>query len=152
MKHETRKKTMVFGTFDILHKGHENFLKQAKKYGGYLIIVIARDKTVLKVKGKLPRNSEKQRLIAAEESKLAGKVILGGLIDKYKIIKKCRPDIICLGYDQQAFTEKLEEKIKEYKLKTKIIRLKPHYPTKYKSSFFLSFPRKRESRSETNKL
>ncbi|MBU4346948.1 adenylyltransferase/cytidyltransferase family protein [Patescibacteria group bacterium] len=142
---------MVFGTFDIFHRGHENFLKQAREYGNFLIVVVARDKTVLAVKGKLPRNNEKKRLIAAGESKLADKIILGGLTDKYKIIKKHQPDIICLGYDQQIFTEKLEEKLKEYKLKTKIIRLKPYYPKKYKTSKIsqtpLSFPRKRESRS-----
>ena len=137
MKHETYKKVMAFGTFDILHKGHENFLKQAKFYGNYLIIVIARDKTVLKIKGKLPRNNEKERLKKVGDSKLADKIILGSLTDKYKAIKKYKPDIICLGYDQQAFTEKLEEKLKEYNLlNTKIVRLKAYCPEKYKSSKF----------------
>ena len=45
-----RKKVMVFGTFDIFHKGHENFLKQAKKLGDCLTVVVARDETVLKFK------------------------------------------------------------------------------------------------------
>lgn len=136
MRHQTRKiKTMAFGTFDIFHQGHENFLKQAKKYGDYLIIVVARDKTVLKTKRKLPRNNEKARLQTIIRSGLANEAILGGLTDKYKIIKKYRPDIICLGYDQQAFTEKLEDKLKEYNLPdTKIIRLKPYCPEKYKTS------------------
>jgi FAD synthetase len=134
MKHKACKKAMVFGTFDIFHKGHENFLKQARERGNYLIVVIARDKTVLKVKGKLPRNNEKTRLLTVINNGLADEVILGSLADKYKIIKKYQPDIICLGYDQQVFTEKLKEKLKEYNLKTKIIRLKPYYPTKYKSS------------------
>lgn len=135
MRHQAQKiKTMAFGTFDIFHQGHENFLKQARERGNYLIVVIARDKTVLKVKGKLPRNSEIARLKAVLKSELADKAVLGGLKNKYAVIKKHQPDIICLGYDQNAFTEKLEEKLKEYKLKTKIIRLKPYYPTKYKSS------------------
>ena len=50
---------MAFGTFDLLHPGHINFLNQAKKHG-QLIIVIARDKTVKEVKGKLPQHKEKQ--------------------------------------------------------------------------------------------
>ena len=57
------KAVMVFGTFDILHPGHINFFKQAKKYGN-LIAVIARDRTVKQVKGRLPKYSEKQRLKA----------------------------------------------------------------------------------------
>ena len=130
-------KVMAFGTFDIFHNGHENFLKQAKKHGDYLIIIIARDKTVLKIKNKLPRNNEKKRLKRIGESKLADKIILGNLNDKYKIIEKYKPNIICLGYDQQAFTESLEKKLKEYNLlKTKIIRLKSYCPEKYKSSKF----------------
>ena len=128
---------MIFGTFDIFHKGHENFLKQAKQYGDYLIVIIARDKTVLKIKGKLPRNNERKRLKVIGESKLADKAVLGSLSDKYKVIEKFKPNVICLGYDQVAFTEKLEEKLRELGLnKTKIIKLKSYKPKKYKSSKF----------------
>lgn len=41
---------MAFGTFDVFHPGHEYYLTQAKKYGDILIVVVARDKTVEKVK------------------------------------------------------------------------------------------------------
>ncbi|HLC71304.1 MAG TPA: adenylyltransferase/cytidyltransferase family protein, partial [Candidatus Nanoarchaeia archaeon] len=37
------KTVMCFGTFDILHPGHLHYLQQAKKYGDYLMVVIARD-------------------------------------------------------------------------------------------------------------
>lgn len=137
MNNIARNRIIAFGTFDIFHKGHENFLKQAKKYGDYLIVVIARDKTVLKIKGKLPRNNEQARLQAVVESGLADKMVLGNLKDKYKIIGKFKPDVICLGYDQEAFTEKLGDKFKKYNLlNTKIVRLKPYCPEKYKSSMF----------------
>lgn len=126
---------MVFGTFDIFHKGHENFLQQARKWGEYLIVIVARDKTVLAVKKNKPRNNEKKRLIAIEKSGLADKIILGNLRNKYSVIKKYRPDVIGLGYDQKSFTEELRKKLKEFKLdKTRIIRLKSYYPKKYKSS------------------
>ena len=62
MEHVTHNKVMVFGTFDILHPGHLNFFKQAREFGNFLIAVIARDKTVLKIKGRLPKNNEKKRL------------------------------------------------------------------------------------------
>jgi len=34
---------------------------------------------------------------------LADRVVLGNLKNKYAIIKKFKPDIICLGYDQKYF-------------------------------------------------
>lgn len=129
------KTVMVFGTYDIFHQGHKNFFKQAKKYGDFLIVVIARDKTVLAVKNKLPRNREEVRLRVVAESGLADSVVLGNLRNKYAAIRKYRPDAICLGYDQGPFTEQLAEKLKTLNLaKTRIYRLKPYKPEIYKSS------------------
>ena len=129
------KKVMIFGTFDIFHKGHENFLKQAKKQGDYLIAVIARDKTVFSVKKQETRNREQERLKILADNKFVDEAVLGSLKDKYAVIKKFRPDVICLGYDQKAFIENLEKKLKDLGLdKTKILRLKSYYPDKYKSS------------------
>lgn len=128
------KTVMTFGTFDLLHPGHEYFLKQAKKFGNYLIVIIARDKTVKKVKGKLPRHSEKQRQLAVKALNLADKVVLGAVGDKYRLIRKYRPDIIALGYDQTAFVNQLKKKVKSFNLKTKVIRLKPYRPNQYKTS------------------
>ena len=126
---------MVFGTFDIFHKGHENFLKQARRYGDYLIAVVARDKTVLSVKKQRAANSEGKRAKILRDSKLTDKVILGSLGDKYSVIKKYQPDVICLGYDQKDFVGGLRKKLEEFNLdKTEIIRLKSYCPKKYKSS------------------
>ncbi len=129
------KKIMVFGTFDIFHLGHQSFLQQAKKYGDYLIAVVARDMTVKQVKNKKPKNNEQERLNEIQRSGLVNEVILGSLKDKYKAIKKYRPDVICLGYDQKFFVEKLTEELEYLGLnKTKIVRLESFKPEKYKSS------------------
>ncbi|MDO8668119.1 MAG: adenylyltransferase/cytidyltransferase family protein [bacterium] len=129
------KTVMAFGTFDLLHPGHKYFLSQAKKLGDYLIVVIARNKTVKKVKGKLPEHNEKQRQGAVMSLNLADKVILGDReAEKYGIIKKYRPEIICLGYDQKYFVDGLNELFKKIKLNTEIIRLKPFKPELYKTS------------------
>lgn len=133
MVYNYMKTVMAFGTFDIFHPGHVSFLKQAKKYGN-LIVVVARDKTVKQVKVKPPYNAEKQRRRAVKASGLADKIILGSLTDKYAAIKKYRPDIICLGYDQKFFVDELKNKLNKLKLNTKIIRLKSFQPKKYKSS------------------
>ncbi len=128
------KKVMVFGTFDIFHPGHKNFLKQAKKCGDYLIAVIARDKTVKDVKKRKVINNEKERQKTVQESQLADKVILGSLGDKYEVIKKNKPEVICLGYDQKFFINKLGEKLEEFKLNTVIVKMKSYHSEIYKSS------------------
>ncbi len=126
---------MVFGTFDIFHPGHESFLRQAGKLGDFLIVVIARDATVLKVKKRRPLNSENKRLKTIIETGLADKVLLGSLSDKYAVIKKYKPDVICLGYDQKFFVDDLREKLNEFGLqKTMVEKMKPFKADIYKSS------------------
>jgi len=49
-------RVMTFGTFNIFHKGHEFYLREAKKFGDKLYVVVALDSTVLKIKDKLPKN------------------------------------------------------------------------------------------------
>jgi FAD synthetase len=127
------KKVLVFGTFDKLHPGHLNFLKQAKKYGSVFIIV-ARDQTVKRLKRKICQQNERARKLALNKTGMAKNVILGNLHDPYAGIKKIKPGIICLGYDQKFFIKDLPKKIKEFKLKTKIVRLKSYKPNIYKSS------------------
>ncbi|MBM3206008.1 MAG: FAD synthase [Candidatus Staskawiczbacteria bacterium] len=128
-------KVLVFGTFDGLHEGHKDFLRQAKEQGEYLVVVVGRDSTVERIKKKLPKFNENQRLEVIQETKYVDFARLGNEgVPVYKIIKEIMPDVICLGYDQTHFTEKLEEEIKAMGLDIKIIRLKSFEPEKYKSS------------------
>ncbi len=131
------KRVLVFGTFDIFHPGHEYFLKQAKKLGNQLVVVVARDKTVEQVKGKAPVNDEQARLGVIQKLDYVSKAVLGyETSDKYKIIREIKPDIICLGYDQTTFTNDLEAKLHEIGLSPEIIRIDAYKPHKYKSSHY----------------
>lgn len=125
------KKVMVFGTFDILHKGHIHMLKEAKEYGDFLIVIVARDKTVCKVKGNCPKNNEVIRLKNIRNLKLANKIKLGHIENKYKVLKEEKPDIVALGYDQKVFVENLTNAVSST---TKIVKLQPYMPDIYKSS------------------
>jgi FAD synthetase len=122
---------MAFGTFDHLHLGHEYFLKKAKELGDQLIVVVARDSTVLKVKKHKPHQSEIVRKSALEKLGIVDKVILGNAgEDKYLSIREEKPDIIALGYDQKFFIENLKNEFNFIK----IIRIEPYEPDTYKSS------------------
>ena len=126
-------KIMCMGTFDILHPGHLDYFRQAKEHGDYLVVIVARDTTVIKEKGRL-RNGEKERLARIAEQPIVDKAILGNEGDKLKIIEQEKPDAICLGYDQKVDETKLQEELQKRGLAPEIIRAKPHYPEKYKSS------------------
>ncbi|MBI2639064.1 FAD synthase [Candidatus Peregrinibacteria bacterium] len=128
------KRVMTFGTFDRFHAGHESYLKQAKALGDYLIVIIARDKTVARIKGRRSDYDEKKRVAAVKSSKLADKVVLGEHGDKYEVIKKYKPDVIALGYDQFTFTFRLEKFLIDHKMNTKVIRMNPYRPTEFKTS------------------
>jgi len=133
-KEQHKKIVMAFGTFDLFHAGHEYYLKNAKALGDYLIVVIARDNTVHKIKGAHPVQNERERQKTVKKSPYVDKVILGEKSDKYKVIKKNKPDIIALGYDQIVFTYKLKKLIIDENLNTEIVKLKPYNHKIYKSS------------------
>ena len=126
------KKVMVFGAFDILHPGHSYFFKEAAKHGDFLIAVVARDTTIKAVKNEFPSENEQLRL--KKVGKSVDRAVLGDDRDVYKVIKDEKPDVICLGYDQKAFIDKLQEKLDTFGLKTEIMRLDAFKEHKYKSS------------------
>jgi cytidyltransferase-like protein len=129
-------KIMVFGTFDGLHRGHLNFFKQAKNLAKepYLIVSIARDKNVAKIKGQKPILNEKKRLGLVKKCGLADKVVLSGLKNYLPHILKEKPDFLGLGYDQRDYIKNLKRDLWSRGLNVKIVRLKPFKEKIYKNS------------------
>lgn len=125
---------MCFGTFDGLHQGHDDYFRQAREQGDHLVVVVARDVTVVDVKGDLPATNEQDRLRAIQDHPLVDEAMLGYHDDKYRIIQEVQPDIICLGYDQEAFTDSLDVELARRGLAATIVRCEPFYPDTFKSS------------------
>ena len=123
---------ICFGTFDHLHKGHLNYFQQAKELGDYLIVVVARDKNT----NRKTTYSEEERLMEVKKVEIVNEAILGDLEDKYNVIKEKKPDVLCLGYDQDIKEEKLKEDLAKFNLFSKIVRMKAFQEDKYKSSLF----------------
>lgn len=128
------KKVLVAGVFDGLHTGHLSFFKQAKEYGDYLVVVVAKDKTVKRIKDCFPLKSEKERLKDIQKCEIVDEVRLGYFNNHYKIIAEVKPDIICFGYDQEIFIQELPQALKKMGLKVKTYRMKSYKPEKYHSS------------------
>lgn len=134
-KRTRQTKIMVFGTFDGLHPGHLNFFKQAKKLAkkSFLIVSVARDRNVKRIKKRLPTLNEKKRLILIKKYKIVEKVILSGVKNHLPHILKERPEIIALGYDQKAYVKNLKRDLKNKGLLVKIVRLKSFKEKIYKN-------------------
>jgi len=125
---------LCFGTFDGLHPGHEDYFRQAREIGERVVVVVARDETVIAVKGHTPRIHEAHRVSMVHDHALVHEARLGYPGDKYQIIEEIHPDIILLGYDQQAFVDRLISAVQERGLVVDIRRAKPYHPEVYKSS------------------
>ena len=126
---KARKKKIVVasGTFDLLHFGHVKYLEEAKKAGGEnaeLIVIVARDSTVEKRKGKKPVMPEDQRRSLVESLKVVNEAILGFedfSIDK--VIEKIRPDVIAVGHDQDGIEREVRKAIAEKGLNIQIAKI-----------------------------
>jgi FAD synthetase len=129
MANKTRKQKVVLasGVFDLLHLGHVRFLEDAKKAGGKnakLIVIIARDSTVEKTKGRKPIMSEDQRCTLVESLRVVNEAVLGyeGL-EIGEVIEKIKPDFIALGYDQAEMEREVKEYIEAHKLPVMVVRI-----------------------------
>ncbi len=122
-----KKIVLASGVFDLLHLGHVRFLEDAKKAGGKnakLVVVIARDSTVEKTKGRNTIMSEDQRCALVESLKVVDEAVLG--YENFaigEIIEKIKPDIIALGYDQSEMENEVKEYIALHKLPVEVVKI-----------------------------
>ncbi|HWR27499.1 MAG TPA: adenylyltransferase/cytidyltransferase family protein [Candidatus Thermoplasmatota archaeon] len=115
-------KVMATGTFDLLHMGHIYYLKEAKKLGDRLVVVVATDATVRKLKHD-PITPQEIRVNLIKELKVVDEAYLGHEQDMYAIVEEIKPDIIALGFDQIHDAKTIQNELKKRKLNIKVVRL-----------------------------
>jgi FAD synthetase len=122
-----KKVVLASGVFDLLHLGHVRFLEEAKKTGGKnaeLVVIIARDSTVEKTKGRKPIMSENQRRALVESLKVVDEAVLGyENFDLGEVIEHVKPDVIALGYDQVEMEKATQKYVNNHKLHVKVVRI-----------------------------
>jgi len=121
------KVVLASGVFDLLHYGHVYYLTNAKKAGGEnakLIVIIARDATVERLKGTKPVISEDRRRALVESLKVVDEAVLGYEdMDMVKVIEKVKPDIVALGHDQLNVEEELNQHMLKNKLNVQVVKI-----------------------------
>ena len=100
-----KNKKIVFtnGCFDILHRGHVEYLAQAADHGDVLVIGLNTDDSVRRIKGpSRPVQDEYARAILLASLSFVSVVILFDDDTPYNLIKKVQPDILVKGSDYKV--------------------------------------------------
>lgn len=95
-------KKIVFtnGCFDILHRGHAQYLEAAAKKGDLLVVGVNSDSSVRKIKGRnrpIVSGQDRAGLVAALKS--VDFVVIFKETTPLKVIKALKPDVIVKGAD-----------------------------------------------------
>ncbi len=128
---------MVFGTFDMIHPGHEDFFRQARSIGPepHLIVSVARDSAASRHRGFRPRYDEAARLADIAAHPLVDEAVLGDEVGYLSHVMAAKPDIIALGYDQHGeYVDDLERDLAAAGVTCRVVRLAPFKPEIYKTS------------------
>jgi cytidyltransferase-like protein len=136
------KKIMVFGTFDMVHPGHEDLFRQARALAPdpHIIVSVARDVVAERIKGFRPHHSEDERRKTVAAHRLVDEAVLGDAEGYIGHIRATMPDIIALGYDQKGeYVERLEKDLKDAGMDTRVVRLEAFKPETYKTSKLSGF-------------
>lgn len=103
LKEKNHKIVFTNGCFDILHKGHINYMLKAKQLGDILIIGLNSDSSVKRLKGKTrPINNQDDRAILLSALGFVDFVVLFEEDTPFNLIREIRPDILVKGGDYKA--------------------------------------------------
>lgn len=88
------------GCFDILHRGHIEYLNQAKSLGKFLIVGLNSDSSTRRLKGEdRPVNKENDRAYVLSNLKCVDAVIIFEEDTPYNLINSVKPDFLVKGGD-----------------------------------------------------
>jgi FAD synthetase len=117
-------RVMATGVFDLLHPGHLYFLEQARRLGDELVVVVARDSTVRRLKGE-PYVPEEIRRIMVDALKPVDRAVLGSTTDIYATVVELRPQVIALGFNQHWDEGEIARECARRGVPLRVVRIGP---------------------------
>jgi D-beta-D-heptose 7-phosphate kinase/D-beta-D-heptose 1-phosphate adenosyltransferase len=100
--HRANNQKIVFtnGCFDVLHRGHIEFLGFCKKQGDIVVLGLNSDKSVKIIKGPdRPLNNQLDRAAVLSALESVDYIVIFDEPDPLETIKKVRPDVLVKGQD-----------------------------------------------------
>ena len=102
-KFKDQKVVFTNGCFDIIHRGHVEYLAKAASLGDHLVIGVNTDASVKRIKGlSRPVQDENTRALVLAAFSFVSKVVLFDEDTPYELIKLIQPDILVKGGDYKA--------------------------------------------------
>lgn len=99
-REENKKIVFTNGCFDIIHRGHVDYLSKAKDLGDILIIGLNTDQSVRNIKGNTrPIQDENSRAIILASMQFVDAIVFFSEPTPYTLIKEIQPDILVKGAD-----------------------------------------------------
>lgn len=99
-EHQDKKIVFTNGCFDILHRGHVNYLSEAKKLGDLLIVGLNSDSSVKRLKGSSrPINGQEDRKYVLSHLRSVDFVEIFDEDTPLNLILKIMPKILVKGGD-----------------------------------------------------
>ncbi|MHB1435069.1 MAG: adenylyltransferase/cytidyltransferase family protein [Thermoplasmata archaeon] len=117
-------RVMATGVFDLLHPGHLYFLEEARRLGDELVVVVARDRTVRRLKGE-PYLPEETRRIMVDALKPVDRAVLGSTTDIYQTVVELRPQVIALGFNQHWNEAEIARECARRGVPARVVRIGP---------------------------
>jgi len=100
LKREGKKVVFTNGVFDILHRGHVEYLAKAKSLGDVLLVGMNTDASVRRLKGpRRPVVSQDDRAFVLAALRVVDYVCLFDEDTPYNLIKVVVPDVLVKGSD-----------------------------------------------------
>ena len=121
-----QRKRVVFtnGVFDIIHRGHIDYLYQAKSFGDILIVGLNSDSSVRRLKGNnRPLLKQTDRAAIVVSLKPVDYVVFFGEDTPLRLIEFIRPDILVKGADYKVSEIAGAGFVKSYGGKVRRVRL-----------------------------
>ncbi len=133
-----KKTVLAFGVFATLHPGHLAFLAAARRHGDRLVVVITPDARVRKEKGYSPLLTTRERMRLVAALKGVDRVVSGDRTFRWSIIRRLRPDVVAVGYDQRMDHPEFLRQLEGMSSPPILVQLPPFHASRYRSSKFVA--------------
>ncbi len=126
LRRQGKKVVFTNGTFDIVHRGHVEYLEKSKRLGDVLIVGLNTDASIRRIKGpKRPINPNADRAAVLAALASVDYICFFGEETPLRLITRIVPDVLVKGADWKVDAIVGKDVVEKHGGSVKTIRLTP---------------------------